>query len=82
MEPARGGVASTASAFNPIHVGGNRMDADEDLPFLVHFDPAGFQPHTAFAAQDATDRRRMPAALPAIVVFVFVVALLTLFCGE
>ena len=62
-------VAATASQSN--------------LPFLVHFDPAGFIPQTAFS-EDAISRRErsVPASLPALILLVFGVTLLTLACGE
>ncbi len=63
---AAAAASATAGAGATVH--------GEPLPFLVHFDPAGFEPRLAYSDDGlARQDRKVPRLWSALVVFVFLV---------
>ena len=55
----------------------------EPVPFLVHFDPAGFKPQLAYSDDGvARQKDKVPRLWEALVIFVLLVMVTVIFCGE
>ena len=67
----------TAEGANATARGG------EPVPFLVHFDPAGFKPQLAYSDDGvARQKDKVPRLWEALVIFVLLVMVTVIFCGE